>query len=38
MKLLAGAENLIDKKMNGKNLTSIEMIEVILAQRNLVDN
>ena len=35
IKLFASRKDLIDKK-NGKNLTSMEIIEVILAQWNLL--
>ena len=38
MKLFDSAKNLIDKIKNGKNESSLEVVEVDLVQYNLVDN
>ena len=36
--LFGSTKKLIDKTKNGKNLPSLEVVEVILVQCNLVDN
>ena len=38
MKLFGGTKKLIDKKQNGGHVPSLEKVEVILVQQNLVDN
>ena len=38
MKLFCRAKNLIDKTKNGENAPSLEVVEVVLVQCNLVDN
>ena len=38
MKLFHSTRNLIDKTKNGENLPYLEVVEVVLAQCNLVDN
>ena len=38
MKLFRSTRNLIDKTKNGENLPYLEVVEVVLAQGNLVDN
>ena len=38
MKLFASAKKLIDKTKNGENVPSLEVVEVVLVQCNLVDN
>ena len=37
-KLFGSTKNLIDKTKNGENMTSLEVIEIVLVQCNLVDN
>ena len=37
-KLFGSTKKLIDKTKNGKNVPSLEVIEVVLVQLNLVDN
>ena len=34
MKLFGGTKNLIDKTENGENVTSLEVVEVVLVQCN----
>ena len=38
MKLFGGTKKLIDKTQNGGHVPSLEKVEVILVQQNLVDN
>ena len=38
MKLLSSMKKLIDITNNGENALSPEVVEVVLVQRNLVDN
>ena len=38
VKLFDSTKKLIDKTKNGENVPSFEVIEVVLVQRNLVDN
>ena len=38
MKLLGSTKKLIDKTRNGEKVTSLEVVEVVLVQCNLVDN
>ena len=38
MKLFGSIKNLISKTKNGKNVPSLQVVEVVLAQYNLVDN
>ena len=38
MKLLCCTKKLIDKTKNGENVPSLEVVEVVLVQHNLVDN
>ena len=38
MKLFGSTKKLIDKTKNGENLPSLEVVEVVLVQCNLVDN
>ena len=38
MKLFGSTEKLIDKTKNGKKVPSLEVVEVVLVQCNLVDN
>ena len=38
MLLFTSAKELIDKKKIGKNVSSLEMVKVVLVQFNLVDN
>ena len=38
MKLFGGTEELIDKSKNGENVSSLEVVEVVLIQCNWVDN
>ena len=38
MKLFGSTKNLIRKTKNGKNVPSLQVVEVVLAQYNLVDN
>ena len=38
MKLFGGTEELIDKTKNGENVSSLEVVEVVLIQCNSVDN
>ena len=38
MKLVGTSKKLIDKTKNGKNVPSLEVVEVVLVQCNLVDN
>ena len=38
MKLFGSTKNLIDKTKNGENVPSLEVVEVVLGQCNLVDN
>ena len=38
MKLFGGTEELIDKTKNGENVSSLEVVEVVLIQCNWVDN
>ena len=38
MKLFGGTRNLIDKTKNGENVPSLEAVEVVLVQCNLVDS
>ena len=38
MKLFRSTRNLIDKTKNGENLPYLEVVEVVLAKGNLVDN
>ena len=38
MKLLGSTEKLIDKIKNGEKVPSLEVVEVVLAQCNLLDN
>ena len=38
MKLFGSTKILIDKKKNGWKVPSLEEVEVVLVQRNLVDN
>ena len=38
MKLFGSARKLIDKIKNGENVPSLEIVEVVLVQCNLVDN
>ena len=38
MKLFGSAKTLIDKIKNGKNVPSLEMVQVVLVHYNLVDN
>ena len=37
-KLFGSTKKLIDKTKNGENVSSLEIVEVALAQCNLVDN
>ena len=38
MKLFGNTKRLIDKTKNGENVPSLEVVEVVLVQCNLVDN
>ena len=38
MKLLGSTKKLIDKTKSGKNIPSLEVVEVVLVHCNLVDN
>ena len=38
MKLFGSTKQLIDKTINGENVPSLEVVEVVLVQCNLVDN
>ena len=38
MKLFDRTKKLIDKTKNGENVPSLEVVEVVLGQCNLVDN
>ena len=38
MKLFGSTKKLMEKPKNGKNVLSLEAVEVVLVQRNLVDN
>ena len=38
MKLFGSAKKLIEKTKNGENVSSLEIVEVVLVQYNLVDN
>ena len=38
MKLFGSTKKLMEKTKNGKNVPSLEMVEVVLVQCNLVDN
>ena len=38
MKLYGSTKKSIDDKKNGKNVSSLEVVEVVLVQYNLVDN
>ena len=38
MKLFCGTKKLIDKTKNRENVPSLEVVEVVLVQYNLVDN
>ena len=38
MKLLGSTKKLIDKTKNGENVPSLEVVEIVLVQYNLVDN
>ena len=38
MKLLGSTKKLIKKTQNGQNVPSLEVVEVVLVQCNLVDN
>ena len=38
MKLLGSTKKLIDKTKNGDNVLSLEVLEVVVLQCNLVDN
>ena len=38
MKLFGSTKKLIDKTKNGENVPSLEVVEVVLVQCNLVDN
>ena len=38
MKLFGSAKKLIDKTKNGKSVLSLEVVEAVLVQCNLVDN
>ena len=38
MKLFDSTKNLIDKTKNGEKVPSLEVVEVVLPQCNLVDN
>ena len=38
MKLFGGTEELIDKTKNGENVSSLEVVEVVLIHCNSVDN
>ena len=38
MKLFGSTKELIDKTKNGEDLPSLEVVEVVLVQYNLVDN
>ena len=38
MNLLGSTKKLIDKTKNGKNMPSLEVVEVVLVHCNLVDN
>ena len=38
MKLFGSRKKLIDKRKNGENVPSLEVVEVVLVQCNLVDN
>ena len=38
MKLFGSTKKLIDKTKNRENIPSLEVVEVVLAQCNLVDN
>ena len=38
MKLFGSTKKLIDKTKNGENVPSLEVVEVVLIQCNLVDN
>ena len=38
MKLFGSIKTLIDKTKNGKNVPSLEVVEVVLVQCNLVNN
>ena len=38
MKLFGSTKTLIGKTMNGDNVPSLEAVEVVLVQSNLVDN
>ena len=38
MKLFGSTKKLIDKIKNGENVLSLEVVEVVLVQCNLVDN
>ena len=38
MKLFGSTKNLIDKTKNRENVPSLEVVEIVLVQSNLVDN
>ena len=38
MKLFGSTKKIIDKTKNGENVPSLEVVEVVLVQGNLVDN
>ena len=38
MKLFGSTKTLIEKTKNGENVPSLEVVEVVLAQCNLVEN
>ena len=38
MKLFGSTKKFMEKTKNGKNVPSLEMVEVVLVQCNLVDN
>ena len=38
MKLFGSTKKLMEKSKNGKNVLSLEVVEVVLVQCNLVDN
>ena len=38
MKLIGSTKKVIDKTKNGENVPSLEVVEAVLAQCNLVDN
>ena len=38
MKLFGSTNKLIDKPKNGEKVPSLEVVEVVLVQRNLIDN